>query len=312
MSYEALSRTRKPIGGSATDAPDVFFFGHLAGDVDADGVAIYHHHGLRGRLFSGTSGVVPYTGPRTLPAFDNVDHAQALESLAQTPRGTNLVLQKDGAGRLYYRVGMSYAPTNLKLAAADYGFAVTNTAYLLAPALNVVGNGLFYALLAVIVGSAIVAVGGGRCLDIAKLAAARAGLTMVAVPTQLSHDGICSPVAVVPDSDGRPESLGAIAPFFVYVSQPTLVTAPVESVAAGLGDLLANPLALRDWALAVERGLAFGDIDGSFLGFRVHRHETAGGKIITMDRAFLFHRLNADGSLAMTTRRLDLEDLLRA
>jgi uncharacterized protein YfaS (alpha-2-macroglobulin family) len=36
----------------------------------------------------------------------------------------NLVLQKEGAGRLYYRVGMSYAPSNLKLAAADYGFAV--------------------------------------------------------------------------------------------------------------------------------------------------------------------------------------------
>jgi hypothetical protein len=36
----------------------------------------------------------------------------------------NLVLQKQGAGRLYYRVGMSYAPSNLKLASADYGFAV--------------------------------------------------------------------------------------------------------------------------------------------------------------------------------------------
>jgi hypothetical protein len=36
----------------------------------------------------------------------------------------NLVLQKEGAGRLYYRVGMRYAPTNLNLAAADYGFAV--------------------------------------------------------------------------------------------------------------------------------------------------------------------------------------------
>ncbi|HWW76915.1 MAG TPA: hypothetical protein VNZ44_16060, partial [Pyrinomonadaceae bacterium] len=36
----------------------------------------------------------------------------------------NLVLQKEGEGRLYYRVGMQYAPTNLKLEAADYGFAV--------------------------------------------------------------------------------------------------------------------------------------------------------------------------------------------
>lgn len=101
---------------------------------------------------------------------------------------------------------------------------------------------------------AIVAIGGGRCLDIAKLAAARAGLRVVAAPTQLSHDGICSPVAVVPDTAGKPESLGAIAPLFVFLSLPTLVTAPVGSVKAGIGDLLANPLALRDWALATEKG----------------------------------------------------------
>ena len=36
----------------------------------------------------------------------------------------DLVIQKDGAGRLYYRVGMTYAPANLQLAAADYGFTV--------------------------------------------------------------------------------------------------------------------------------------------------------------------------------------------
>ena len=35
-----------------------------------------------------------------------------------------LTLQKEGAGRLYYRIGMQYAPTSLKLAAADYGFTV--------------------------------------------------------------------------------------------------------------------------------------------------------------------------------------------
>ncbi len=36
----------------------------------------------------------------------------------------NLILSKEGAGRLYYRVGMTYAPTSLKLDAADYGFTV--------------------------------------------------------------------------------------------------------------------------------------------------------------------------------------------
>lgn len=102
---------------------------------------------------------------------------------------------------------------------------------------------------------AIVAIGGGRRLDVAKLAAARAGLINIAVPTQLSHDGICSPVAVVPNADGMAESLGAIAPRAVIVPLPTLMGAPVPSLAAGLGDLLANPMALRDWALAADRGL---------------------------------------------------------
>lgn len=102
---------------------------------------------------------------------------------------------------------------------------------------------------------AIVAIGGGRRLDVAKLAAARAGIVNIAVPTQLSHDGICSPVAVVPNPQGIAESLGAIAPRAVVISLPTLVDAPVETIAAGLGDLLANPMALRDWELAAERGL---------------------------------------------------------
>ncbi|MBS1796997.1 MAG: Ig-like domain-containing protein [Acidobacteria bacterium] len=37
---------------------------------------------------------------------------------------SNLILDKEGAGRLYYRIGMKYAPKNLKLDPADYGFTV--------------------------------------------------------------------------------------------------------------------------------------------------------------------------------------------
>ncbi|HEY5934275.1 MAG TPA: Ig-like domain-containing protein [Kofleriaceae bacterium] len=36
----------------------------------------------------------------------------------------DLTIQKDGKGRLYYRVGMKYAPASLQLAAADHGFVV--------------------------------------------------------------------------------------------------------------------------------------------------------------------------------------------
>jgi glycerol-1-phosphate dehydrogenase [NAD(P)+] len=102
---------------------------------------------------------------------------------------------------------------------------------------------------------AIIAIGGGRCIDLGKLAAARAGVTLVTVPTQLSHDGICSPVAVVPNALGQTESLGALPPRAVFLSLPTLARAPTASLRAGIGDLLANPLALQDWALAAERGL---------------------------------------------------------
>ena len=35
-----------------------------------------------------------------------------------------LTIQKDGKGRLYYRIGMTYAPANLQIAPADYGFVV--------------------------------------------------------------------------------------------------------------------------------------------------------------------------------------------
>ncbi len=44
--------------------------------------------------------------------------------LAEHAALQNLVLSKEGAGRLYYRIGMQYAPSSLKLNAADYGFAV--------------------------------------------------------------------------------------------------------------------------------------------------------------------------------------------
>ena len=40
---------------------------------------------------------------------------------------------------------------------------------------------------------AVVGIGGGRTLDVAKYAATRLGLPMVAVATNLAHDGIASP-----------------------------------------------------------------------------------------------------------------------
>jgi uncharacterized protein YfaS (alpha-2-macroglobulin family) len=47
----------------------------------------------------------------------------AMKDVATHDRSA-LTIQKDGAGRLYYRVGMTYAPASLKLEPADHGFVV--------------------------------------------------------------------------------------------------------------------------------------------------------------------------------------------
>ncbi len=44
--------------------------------------------------------------------------------LAATVASQNVILAKDGAGRLYYRIGMQYAPASLKLEASEHGFTV--------------------------------------------------------------------------------------------------------------------------------------------------------------------------------------------
>jgi uncharacterized protein YfaS (alpha-2-macroglobulin family) len=44
--------------------------------------------------------------------------------LSEASGPVDLTLAKDGPGRLYYRIGMQYAPKSLKLEAADHGFVV--------------------------------------------------------------------------------------------------------------------------------------------------------------------------------------------
>ncbi len=47
-----------------------------------------------------------------------------MQYLAQQSGAPNLLISKDGVGRLYYRVSMNYAPSDLNLKPVDYGFTV--------------------------------------------------------------------------------------------------------------------------------------------------------------------------------------------
>ncbi|MEU3250571.1 iron-containing alcohol dehydrogenase family protein [Streptomyces sp. NPDC006997] len=96
---------------------------------------------------------------------------------------------------------------------------------------------------------ALVGLGGGKIIDCAKFAAARVGLPLVAVPTNLAHDGLCSPVATLDNDAGR-GSYGVPNPIGVVIDLDVVRQAPVRYVRAGIGDAVSNISAIADWELA--------------------------------------------------------------
>jgi glycerol-1-phosphate dehydrogenase [NAD(P)+] len=98
---------------------------------------------------------------------------------------------------------------------------------------------------------ALVGIGGGRTLDVAKYAAMRLGLPMVAVATNLAHDGIASPVSSLQHEGGK-GSFGVVPPMAVVVDLDFVRTSPPRMVLSGVGDLVSNLTAVEDWRLAAR------------------------------------------------------------
>ncbi|MFF9124123.1 iron-containing alcohol dehydrogenase family protein [Streptomyces sp. NPDC014889] len=96
---------------------------------------------------------------------------------------------------------------------------------------------------------AVVGLGGGKIIDCAKFAAARVGLPLVAVPTNLSHDGLCSPVATLDNDAGR-GSYGVPNPIAVLIDLDVIRDAPPRFVRSGIGDAVSNISAVADWELS--------------------------------------------------------------
>ena len=96
---------------------------------------------------------------------------------------------------------------------------------------------------------AVVGIGGGRTIDATKYAATLSGIPMVSVATNLSHDGICSPVASLTHDNGK-GSFGVVMPLAMVVDLDYVRAAPERLVRAGVGDVLSNFSAVDDWLLA--------------------------------------------------------------
>ena len=135
--------------------------------------------------------------------------------------------------------------------------------------------------------TAIVGVGGGKALDVAKYVGFLGRIPYFAVPTSLSNDGFCSPQSSL-TIRGKRRSLPAALPFGVVVDTAVCRDAPRMLTLSGVGDLVAKFTAVRDWKLAFHAtGEPVDDFaallsDGSIHSFLSHprtrsgRHSTVG------------------------------------
>jgi glycerol-1-phosphate dehydrogenase [NAD(P)+] len=96
---------------------------------------------------------------------------------------------------------------------------------------------------------AVLGVGGGKVIDVAKMAATNLGANSVSIPTAASHDGISSPRASIKNKGGS-VSLAVEPPVGVIADTQIISQAPFRLLAAGSGDIISNYTAILDWKLA--------------------------------------------------------------
>lgn len=119
--------------------------------------------------------------------------------------------------------------------------------------------------------AAVVGLGGGKALDMAKYLSFLAQLPYYAVPTSLSNDGFCSPQASLTMA-GRRRSLAAALPQGVVIDVTVCLSAPKILWLSGVGDLASKLTAVFDWKLAFHhRGEPVDDLAALLSDATVHQ-----------------------------------------
>lgn len=96
----------------------------------------------------------------------------------------------------------------------------------------------------------IIGIGGGTVLDVVKWIGWKTALPCMLVPTALSNDAVCSPVASIRVTPKGKLSIMVGMPWAVVIDLDIAALSPPRLFASGAGELLSNITALEDWQLA--------------------------------------------------------------
>lgn len=99
---------------------------------------------------------------------------------------------------------------------------------------------------------AIVAIGGGKAIDVCKYMAHINQLPLVSIPTVISNDGFCSPFSSLV-VNGKRRTIKAVIPHCVVLDTEIIKKAPQKFLYSGIGDLFCKFTAVYDWKFAFRK-----------------------------------------------------------
>jgi glycerol-1-phosphate dehydrogenase [NAD(P)+] len=98
----------------------------------------------------------------------------------------------------------------------------------------------------------IIALGGGKVLDVAKRVSLDQRINHLSIPTIISNDGLISPISVLTNDKGFTESVPGQMPMGVIIDMNIISSSPVQYIQAAAGDILSNMSATNDWDYAFQ------------------------------------------------------------
>jgi glycerol-1-phosphate dehydrogenase [NAD(P)+] len=132
----------------------------------------------------------------------------------------------------------------------------------------------------------VLGIGGGRNIDLAKLASYKSQIRFISIPTIASHDGIASSLASI-KTTSKPYSIKAKPPVAVLMDSWVIAESPYRYTASGCGDIISKLVEVKDWVLAHRE-------NGDYYGGYASSLSLMSSKLV-MDKAAEIRKRTDDG-----------------